>query len=104
VAPVRPITFKVIPEKAVLIVDGATLPSSARSMPRPAAGTTHRVTVHADGYDDQTLTIDDTAPASVDVWLNETAGSGGAEKKSGGAPRGNGEGAKAPEALPANPY
>lgn len=97
-AALPPITFKVLPDKAVLVVEGTALPLAVRSIPRPASGTSKKVTVHADGYEDQTLTIDETAPASVDVWLNEST-----PKRSGG--HGSGEGAaKAPEALPANPY
>ena len=96
-----------IPDKAVLVVDGKALPLSTRSIPRPAAGTSQKVTVHADGYDDQTLTIDETAPASVDVWLVESAPAviaGGEQERSATRPTSGGESAKAPEALPANPY
>jgi serine/threonine protein kinase len=101
-----PIAFKVVPEKAGLSVEGAPLPVSVRSIPRPAPGVSQRVTVHADGYEDQTLTIDETAPASIDVWLNVSAApvkrSGGGRAPE-GAPR-SAEPSKAPEALPANPY
>jgi hypothetical protein len=98
VAKLPAIVFKVIPDKAVLVVDGTPLPASTRSIPRPAAGTAQTVTVHADGYEDQTLTLDDSAGASVDVWLNPTA-----PKKSAG--RSGGDPApKASQTLPANPY
>jgi serine/threonine-protein kinase len=92
-----PIVFKVIPEKANLVVNGSALAVSVRSIPRPTAGVAQKVTVHADGYEDQTLTIDDSAPASVDVWLNEVA-----PKKTGG--HGGEVIPKPSEALPANPY
>ena len=107
-----PIVFRIIPDKAVLVVSGAALPLSVRSLPRPPAGEAQKVTVHADGYEDQALTIDETAPPSVDVWLTPSPGGGpggGGGKKSGGgrpsegAPR-PGEPAKTPEPLPANPY
>jgi hypothetical protein len=98
VAKLPAIVFKVIPDKAILVVDGAPLPASTRSIPRPAAGSAQTVTVHADGYEDQTLTIDDSAGGSVDVWLNATA-----PKKTSG--RGGGDPApKASQTLPANPY
>lgn len=105
-----PIAFKVIPEKAWLIIDGTALPPSVRSMPRPPVGTSTSVTVHADGYEDQNLTIDESAPASVDVWLTPSGPpANAAPRRSGGGRPSEGaakatDSAKAPEPLPANPY
>jgi serine/threonine protein kinase len=107
---VPPIAFKVLPEKAWLIVDGSALPPSVRSMPRPSAGTVTAVTVHADGYEDQNLSIDESAPASVDVWLTPSVSPANAPaRRSGGGRPSEGaakatDSAKAPEPLPANPY
>jgi serine/threonine-protein kinase len=110
-APPAPILFKVVPDKAVLVVDGKPLDETIRSIPRPPTGTTEHVLVRADGFEDQSFTIDDSAAASVDVWLNPAA------KKSSGASHtgasaaapatdpGSNTGSKPPpEALPANPY
>jgi serine/threonine-protein kinase len=102
-----PVTFRVVPDKAVLVVDGTTLPASTRSVARPAAGKPVKVVVRAEGYEDQTLTIDDAAPASVDVWLTETHGAASPPRKppSGAPHAGSPPPASAPtEALPANPY
>ncbi len=94
------VVFRVIPGTATLVVDGVALPLSVRAIARPTPGSLQKVTVHADGYEDQTLTIDETAPAAVDVWLNEPAG---ATRKA-GAPRGGAEASgKPPDALPAFP-
>ncbi len=71
---------------------------------------TQEVTVHADGYDDQTLTIDETAPASVDVWLEPAGVAPTASPTWGAAGRKNGghvlekRRRTLEEALPANPY
>jgi hypothetical protein len=100
------VAFKIVPDKAVLVVDGGALPATTRSLPRPAPGTTVKVVVRADGFEDQALTLDEGAPASVDVWLTESAPSGvaaPAAKKATGASHPSG--ATSPsEALPANPY
>jgi serine/threonine protein kinase len=97
------VAFKVIPEKAGLVVDGNVLPLSMREIPRPDPGAPQKITVHADGYEDETLTIDETAPASVDVWLNPVSA-----VRKGGAGHGAEAASKADapksEALPANPY
>ncbi len=92
------ILFKVIPDKAVLVVNGIALLPGVRAIPRPPRGTLQTITVHADGYDDETVTIDESAPAAVDVWLNESTPT---PKKSG---RRHGEPPESPGALPANPY
>jgi hypothetical protein len=99
-----PILFKVIPEKAYFVIDGQSLAPTVRSLDRPAVGTPKTLIVRADGFEDQTLTLDDTAPASVDVWLNAVAPkkSSGGSKAPSGSP-GDSTSAK-PEALPANPY
>jgi hypothetical protein len=101
------VAFKIVPDKAVLVVDGGALPVATRSLPRPAPGTTVKVVVRADGFEDQALTLDETAPASVDVWLTESAPAAGATptaaKKSPG-PAHPGGGTAPSEALPANPY
>jgi hypothetical protein len=99
-----PIVFKVIPEKAYFVVNGESLAPTVRSLDRPAAGASKTFIVRADGYEDQTLTLDDAAPASVDVWLNALPPkkSSGSSKATSGA-SGDTPAAK-PEALPANPY
>jgi serine/threonine-protein kinase len=95
------ILFKVVPDKAFLVVDGKALAPSVRSIPRPAAGKPEQVIVRADGFEDQPFTIDDAAASSVDVWLNPAA-----SKPSGSPHHSSGEGTPKPppEALPANPY
>ena len=107
------VAFKVVPKQAFLIVDGAALATDVRSIARPPAGKSETVIVRADGFDDETLKIDETAPASVDVWLTpkKSAGKGrdpkGNERQgqAGPAPSSGPAGAKkGAEALPANPY
>jgi hypothetical protein len=101
----RTVTFRVLPESAILVVDGAPLASGARSVERPATGKTLAIVVRAPGFTDESLTLDPAAPESVDVWLTE-------KKKAatpGRAHEGSGEGsgatpARPPDTLPANPY
>jgi hypothetical protein len=95
------ILFKVVPDKAFLVVDGKALDPTVRTIPRPAAGKPEQVVVRADGFEDQPFTIDDAAAASVDVWLNPAA-----SKPSGSSHHSSGDGTTKPppEALPANPY
>jgi hypothetical protein len=95
------ILFKVVPDKAFLVVDGKALDPTVRSIPRPAAGKPEQVIVRADGFEDQPFTIDDAAASSVDVWLNPAA-----PKPSGASRHSSGDGTTKPppEALPANPY
>ncbi len=64
-----PVAFKVVPDTATLIVNGSPLPASARTIARPARGSLQNVTVHADGFDDQTITLDETSPSPVEVRL-----------------------------------
>jgi serine/threonine-protein kinase len=106
VAAAPTVLFKVVPEQAYLVVDGARLAPEARSVARPMAGATAKVVVHADGFQDEALTLDEKAPASVDVWLTPSASpspSGASPKKAAPA-KGEGPSAKAPEPLLPNPY
>jgi hypothetical protein len=64
-----PIIFKIVPDEANLVIDGAPQDARVRAMARPSTGESRRVVVRAPGFADETLTIDDTAAASVDVWL-----------------------------------
>ena len=99
-----PIAFKIIPDKAYLVVDGKPLAPTVRTLDRPAHGVTRTLVVRADGYDDQTVSIDDTAPASVDVWLDVVAKKSGSSSKGSQGPANDTSNGKPPEALPANPY
>ena len=106
------VTFKVIPEEASLVLNGTALPLSARSIPRPDPGASQKVIVHADGYEDETLTIEDSSPASVDVWLSPSSGTGAGTGTSAphrasvarAAEAVKTEPSKPPDSLPANPY
>ena len=98
-----PIAFKIIPDGAFLVVGGEALAPTVRSLARPSPGASEKVIVRADGFEDQTLTIDDTAPASVDVWLNQKQKKPSGHAGHGDDGTGTGSG-KAQEALPANPY
>jgi hypothetical protein len=104
--------FKVVPDEAHLVVDGKDMDPSVRSIPRPKPGQSVKVVVRADGFEDEPLTIDDSAPPSVDVWLSPVAkkeppkaaapaAPGDGPQRA--APSGGG-GAKAPEPLLPNPY
>ena len=68
-----PVTFRVVPETATLVANGSPLPAGERAVPRPLAGALQNVTVHADGFEDQTVTLDESSPTFVDVWLDEKA-------------------------------
>ena len=65
----KEIEFQVMPEEAVLIIDGASLPANARSIPRPPKGTIVTVVVRAPGFQDEEVKIDDGVPAQVPVIL-----------------------------------
>jgi serine/threonine protein kinase len=101
-----PILFKVVPDEAILVVDGAPLAAGMRALPRPGAGDPRHVIVRAEGFADETLTIDESAPASVDVWLTPLK-----KDAKPAEPRPTETRAPAPSpvkkatnALPANPY
>jgi serine/threonine-protein kinase len=96
-----PIVFKVIPDKAYFVLDGSAAEPTVRTLDRPAAGATRTLVVRADGYVDQTLTIDESAPTSIDVWLDALPKKSASQAK---GPPSDATNAKAPEALPANPY
>jgi serine/threonine protein kinase len=66
------ISFRVSPASATLFVDGKPLASStspARTMPRLAHGRTATVVARAEGFDDETMQLDDSVSGSVDVVL-----------------------------------
>ena len=101
-----PVLINVIPTSAVLVVDGTMV--LTHSVSRPAKGTSVAVTVQAPGYNEDTLAIDDSSPATVNVTLSPTsaattaAPSASTIKASPGltVPVGTG---RAP-VLPTNPY
>jgi serine/threonine-protein kinase len=74
-APVAMITFKVVPDSAILIVDGAELEAGARAIPRPPPGKVVSVTIRAAGHQDEPLKIDDSVPTTVDIWLQPVGAS-----------------------------
>ncbi len=114
-APVRTgaVAFSSLPPDAVLIVDGMLLDRSARSVERPPPGSKRTVIIRDPGFLDETVTIDDTTPPSLDVTL--TIGSPSAlptqtaaaatNTGSPTSPTGTGSSKKPPNvALPQNPY
>jgi hypothetical protein len=58
VAANRDIAFTISPPEAKISIDGTELDATIRAVPRPPAGTTVPVVVHAPGYEDQTSLID----------------------------------------------
>ncbi len=97
-APVAEITFKIVPDDAILIVDGKELAPGARTIPRPAPGAVVSVVVRAAGHHDEPLRIDDGVPAIVDIWLQPNV----APKPGAGGP-GPGVGAAGGQGQPSGP-
>ncbi len=59
------ITFSVMPANATIMVDGVALPATTRSIPRPPKGKSVAVTLQASGFNEDTLSIDDTSAATI---------------------------------------
>ncbi len=104
-----PVAFNGLPPDAVLVVDGMLLDRSARTVERPPVGTKRSVVIRDPGFLDESITIDDTTPPSLDVTL--TIGSPSAlpttptATATGATPTATGSGKKPPPvALPQNPY
>jgi hypothetical protein len=69
----KDVEFQVMPDEAVLIIDGAALGVGVRTVPRPPSGTTVTVIARAPGYDDQEVKITSDVPEPVLVILTQTA-------------------------------
>jgi len=63
------IAFRVSPTTATLFVDGQPLPPPGRTLPRVEHGHTLALLVHADGYEDERMQIDESVHGTVDVVL-----------------------------------
>ncbi len=108
----KPIAITGLPDGAVLTIDGTTQDPSMREVPRPAAGKTTDVVIHAAGFQDFTKTLDDQAPPSLEVKLTPTPAPTPhpATTSAGTSAHGGKTGSPAPSsttpdlALPANPY
>jgi len=98
-APLAMITFKVVPDDAILLVEGKELAPNARTIPRPAPGTIVNVTIRAPGHQDEPLKIDDGVPATIDIWLQPN----NAPKPAPAAPPPSGGAAPAPTQLAPGP-
>jgi len=115
---VGPIAVHVTPDNATVKIDGKPLPAGAHEIPRPAPGTSREVVVHADGFTDETVTLDEHSQA-LDLTLRPAAKGTSPEKPDkpdakpdtkpdtkpdkGPARRGGG-GKGGASGLPANPY
>jgi serine/threonine-protein kinase len=101
------IVFRVFPEQAVLVVDGTPLAKDARAVSRPKAGQKTEVVVRAEGFREQSFSLEDTTTSPIDVWLvegTEPAASATVQtppKATGGGGTG---GARRSDPIPANPY
>jgi hypothetical protein len=69
VAANRDIAFTISPPEAKISIDGTELDATIRAVPRPPAGTTVPVVVHAPGYEDQTSLIDYFTASPLEVSL-----------------------------------
>jgi len=63
------IELRGLPKEAVLEVDGKPLAAGVRAVPRPASGAKTTVVASAPGFASQTLTLDESAPSSLEVAL-----------------------------------
>jgi tRNA A-37 threonylcarbamoyl transferase component Bud32 len=107
------IELRGLPQEAVLHVDGKALGAGVRTVARPAHGATTQVAVTATGFANQTVTLDERSPSSVDVALTiQTPPTQPADTSTGATPtttkpNPTGHTGTAPThkvALPANPY
>jgi len=67
------ITFRVAPSAATLYVDGQALPSGDRTISRFPRGRTATLVVRADGFEDETMRLDESVHGTVDVVLTARA-------------------------------
>jgi serine/threonine protein kinase len=112
------VTFRVMPTDAILVVDGKELRGDARTIPRPAMGTTVTVVARAKGHEEATMLVDffTTSPAEITLKpLGAAAGPGPGAGADPTAPASAAEPAKDPPkprprqpvrdpALPPNPF
>ena len=104
-APSPSIELRGLPQEAVVEVDGKPLGPGARTVPRPAAGKKVSVVVSAAGFASQTLTLDESAPSSVEVALTIESPPQTVDIQRPAPPPSNpGPAASQKVALPANPY
>ena len=101
-----------LPEEATVRVDGQPLAAGVRAIPRPAHGASKKVEISAPGFADQTVTLDESTPSSLDVALTlqtpttqPTAASSTTTGTATTAPTSTSTAAPTHKvALPANPY
>jgi len=62
-------TFRVVPANATLYLDGQPLPASARTVPRFEHGRSATLVVRADGFEDETMKLDESVRGTIDVIL-----------------------------------
>jgi serine/threonine-protein kinase len=115
------IVFKIYPENAVLVVDGKEMDKDVRAIARPEAGAKLEVVVRAEGFKEQSFSLDDATASPVDVWLvdaTQAAASSSAstavptaaptaDPGAPGVPGGTSTGgsrSKKNDPIPANPY
>jgi len=105
---VGPIAVHIVPANATVRVDGKQLPPGSHEIPRPAAGTSHDVVVHADGFADETVTLDEHSPPALDLTLKPVSKTQAPPDKQPDkpdkGPRRGGGGRPPSAGLPANPY
>lgn len=97
----RVVHFKVVPENAVLVVDGVPVPSVA-GVPRPNDGRMTTVLVRADGHQDTIVLVDGTTSDLVEVSLVPTPAP--KPKPLRPFPVASAKGPDAPPTTPPNPY
>ena len=103
-----PVSFVSLPPDSVLIVDGMMLDHSVRTLDRPAPGTQRKVVVRTPGYEDETVNLDGTTPATLELTLTfgslTSLPSAATATVAATAPAGSGSAKKPNVPLPLNPY
>ena len=101
-------SFVSLPPDSVLIVDGMMLDHSVRTLDRPAPGTQRKVVVRTPGYEDETVNLDGTTPATLELTLTfgslTSLPSAATATVAATAPAGSGSAKKPNVPLPLNPY